>query len=52
MPNTTVTPHVAGTFNITLYDRCCRIIESNIDAMAEGEALTNIVTPEMLARMT
>lgn len=52
MPNTTLTPHVAGTFNITLYQRCCRIIESNIDAMAQGGTLTNIVTPEMFARMT
>jgi len=52
MPNTTLTPHVAGTFNITLYERCCRIIESNIDAMAQGKSLTNIVTPAMFARMT
>lgn len=52
LPNTTLTPHVAGTFNITLYDRCCRIIESNVDALAEGRPLTNIVTPEMFARMT
>jgi phosphoglycerate dehydrogenase-like enzyme len=52
LPNVTLTPHVAGTFNITLYKRCCEIIESNIDAMAEGGPLTNIVTPEMFARMT
>lgn len=52
MPNITLTPHVAGTFNITLYERCCRIIESNVDAMAAGKPLTNIVTPEMFARMT
>lgn len=52
MPNITLTPHVAGTFNITLYQRCCEIIESNINAMAEGRPLINIVTPEMFARMT
>lgn len=52
MPHVTLTPHVAGTFNITLYDRCCRIVESNVQAMAAGEALTNVVTPEMFARMT
>ena len=51
-PNTTLTPHIAGTFNSTLYKRCCRIIESNIDAMAKGEPLTNVVTPEMFSRMT
>ncbi len=52
LPNITLTPHVAGSFNITLYERCCRIIESNIEAMAEGRPLTNVVTPEMFARMT
>lgn len=52
LPNITLTPHVAGTYNITLYERACRIIESNIDAMAEGRPLTQIVTPEMFARMT
>ena len=52
MPNITLTPHVAGTFNITLYERCCRIIESNIEALAGGGELINIVTPEMFARMT
>ncbi len=52
LPNITLTPHVAGTFNITLYERCCRIIESNVDAMAEGIPLTQVVTPEMFARMT
>lgn len=52
LPNITLTPHVAGTFNITLYERCCRIIESNVDAMAEGRPLTQVVTPEMFARMT
>lgn len=51
-PNVTLTPHVAGTYNITLYERCCRIIESNVTAMAEGRPLTNTVTPEMYARMT
>ncbi|GAB4189872.1 MAG: hydroxyacid dehydrogenase [Phycisphaeraceae bacterium] len=52
MPNVTLTPHVAGTYNITLYERCCRIVSANIDALANGEPLTNIVTPEMYARMT
>ena len=52
MPNITLTPHTAGTFNITLYERCCGIIESNIAAMSEGRDLINVVTPEMFARMT
>lgn len=52
LPNTTLTPHVAGTFNITLYERCCGIIASNIDALAEGRPLSNIITPDIFARMT
>ena len=52
LPNVILSPHVAGTFNSSVYARCRAAVIDEVTRLQRGEPPRRVVTPEVFARMT
>ena len=52
LPNALLGPHMAGTYNRSLYQRVMDAAVDEVQRLSEGLRAKRVVTPEMFARMT